>query len=388
MLILGCNNLRLSIKNMNTPVSNIQVGPRVKYARDLLGMSQEDLKSRLGFKDRQTVSDIETGKRAVKAEELLILSEVLDRDVEFFLDPFSVVAEAQFCWRASPHLEGEELDRFEAQASGWVGMLRWLRQQQPCAHSPLKFALRLTPQSTFEQAQSSAEDLVERLGLGDIPSERLVDRIESELDIPVLFVETGSHLPPGYISGAACDLGNLGVILINRRENSARRAFNLAHELFHTLTWEAMRPDHRESNSIEDRKGAQRIEQLANTFAAALLMPRSSLNSLIDVKQSRDIKHLSEVADRLSVTSSALSWRLFNLKLIDAPTRSKLAQYKRTDSKNSTPLSFSTSFVKMLHSALDTGGLSARKAAKSLGMSLSGLVALFAAYDMPAPFEL
>lgn len=373
---------------MNTPVSNIQVGPRVQYARDLLGMSQEELKGHLGFKDRQTVSDIETGKRAVKAEELLVLSEVLDRDVEFFLDPFNVVAEAQYCWRASPHLEGDELNRFEAQASGWIGMLRWLRQQQPRAHSPLKFTLRLTTKSTFEQAQSSAENLVEQLKLGLVPSERLVDCLESELDIPVLFVETGSHLPPGYISGAACDLGSLGVILINRRENSARRSFNLAHELFHTLTWEAMRPEHRESNSIEDRRGAHRIEQLANSFAAALLMPRTSIDELIDPARSRHIEHLAEVAVRLRVTSGALGWRLYNLNIIDGPTRSKLAQYKCSDSENSTPLPFSTSFVTMLHMALDTGRLSARKAAKSIGISLSSLVALFAAYEMPAPFEL
>ena len=373
---------------MSTSPSTVNVGSRIRYARDLLGMNQEELKVRLGFNDRQTVSDIETGKRSVKTEELLLLSEALDRDVEFFLDPFNVAAEAQYSWRADPHLPGDELDRFEAQASGWIGMLRWLREQQPRGNNPLKFSLRLTAQSSFDQAQRSAEELVERLQLGPIPSERLADCLERELDIPVLFVETGAHLPAGYISGAACELGNLGVILINRRESRTRRSFDLAHELFHTLTWESMRPDRRESNSAEDRQGARRIEQLANAFAAALLMPQVAIDALADPQRLRDVDHLAGLARQLGVTVGALGWRLYNLKRIDGPTRSKLAQCKPVDSEHATPLQFSASFVTMLHGALESGRLSARKAAKTLGMPLSVLVALFASYQLPAPYEL
>jgi hypothetical protein len=42
----------------------------------------------------------------------------------------------------------------------------------------------------------------------------------------------------------------------------------------------------------------------------------------------------------------------------------------------------------MLHKALENGRLSARKAAKAMGLGLSGLTDLFAQYDLPAPFEL
>jgi hypothetical protein len=42
----------------------------------------------------------------------------------------------------------------------------------------------------------------------------------------------------------------------------------------------------------------------------------------------------------------------------------------------------------MLHEALDNGQLSARKAAKAMGLGLGGLSELFAEYDLPAPFEL
>lgn len=368
----------------------VPVGARIKYAREALGLTQDRLRAALGFNDRQTVSDIENGKRAVKAEELVKLSEVLDRDVEFFIDPLTVVGEAQYSWRASPELPGEELDRFEARANGWIGVLRWLRAQagDEGKLNPLKLTLRLNSQSTYEQAQRHAEELVARLGLGPVPADKLVACIEQQFDTPVLFVDAGEPSRLGAISGAACHLGEFGVILVNRRESPARRYFDLAHEFFHTLTWEAMRPEHRETNSIEDRKGVRRAEQLANNFAGALLMPRASLDALIEPARTQDVRHLVDVAARLRVTPQALSWRLFNLRRIDEATRARLAQCKLQASKDELPKLFSAEFARQLHVALDKGRISARKAARSLSLSLPELTALFAAHELAPPFEL
>jgi hypothetical protein len=147
-----------------------------------------------------------------------------------------------------------------------------------------KRALRLSAQSSYEDAQNCAESLVAELDLGVVPAQNPIDKIERELDIPVLFVDTVDAADGQSISGATCHLEEMGVILINRNENEARRFFDLAHELFHALTWDAMKPDHQESNSIEDRTKGKRIEQLANSFAAAL-------------------KHSAPVAGRPSATS-------------------------------------------------------------------------------------
>ncbi len=371
-----------------------QLGHRVKHAREALNLSQERLKELLGFKDRQTVSDIENGKRAVKADELVLLTEALNKDVQFFLDPFSVVAEAKYCWRASPDLPGDELNRFEEVAGGWVGLLRWLRAEHKVAARPLKPVLRLSADSSFEGAQAHAEQFVKSYALGLVPAEKLVEFIEQELDIPVLFVDIDVRPDTGAISGAACAVGKLGepgelgVILINRREPIARRYFDLAHELFHCLTWEAMAPEHRESNAVEHRKGARRIEQLADNFAAALLMPEASLNALIDPTKGTDVRHLVEVASKLCVSAEALSWRLFQLKRINAETQSALAKARGSKDSVPAPKPFSKAFVGMLHTALDKGWLSARKAAKSMGMPLGELTDLFVAHGMPPPFDL
>lgn len=379
---------------MATAMSSITpviIGLRVKIARDALRMTQADLSAAIGFNDRQTLSDIENGKRSVTEDELLKFSELLDQDLEYFVDPFSVVGEAQYSWRASKDVPEEALNRFQEKAAGWVGLLRWLRAQSPIERSSLGFSLRLDVMSTFEQAQQSAEKLVSEFALGPRPAFKLVDYVETTLDIPVLFVDTNAELldARGTISGAACHLSELGVVLVNRRENAARRNFDLAHELFHILTWERMKPEHRESNSLSDRSTAhsKRIEQLADNFAAALLMPRSSLDAFIDPARAKDADHLADVAHQLRVSVDALGWRLKSLGRIDDATRLALGAVRRQANDEELPKPFSPNFVRELHAALGRGRLTARKAAQTLGMSLGDLASLFKAFELHDPFK-
>src|SRR5258706_9708877 len=81
------------------------------------------------------------------------------------------------------------------------------------------------------------------------------------------------------ISGAACKLPELDMVLINRREVPGRRHFDLAHELFHILTWLAMPPEHVED--VEPKRRS-RVEQLADNFASAMLMPATVLDRFGD----------------------------------------------------------------------------------------------------------
>jgi Zn-dependent peptidase ImmA (M78 family)/DNA-binding XRE family transcriptional regulator len=369
-------------------ISQKLVGYRVKAAREAADWTQDQLASALGLNDRQTISDIENGKRMLKSEEMLQLSDILGRDIEFFIDPFTVAGEAQFSWRAANDLSAEKLDNFELRAGQWIGLLRWLRESEQGKASPLKQSLRISSQSTYEDAIERAEELVNTFGLGKIPAERLIECIEQNLDIPVLFVDAVEGSNDNSISGATCHLEDLGVILVNRNESESRRFFDLAHELFHALTWDAMKPEHRESNSFEERGRTKRIEQLANNFAAGLLMPQSSLSQLIDKRKIADSAHLAEVAGELRVTTFALAYRLFNLKWIDEVTRNELCHQGQRASISGTPKRFSSSYVSMLHRAIDRGQLSARKVAKTMGMSLPQLSELFVEHSLSSPFEL
>jgi len=362
------------------------IGARVRVARDAMNLTQEQLGDALGFKDRQSVSDIETGKRALKSDELVRLTDVLAREIDFFIDPFVVAGEAEFSWRASAAASRPVLAAFEAKAGPWIGLTRWLRATEGGRESPLQQTLRLNKSSMFEEAIARAESLVRTLDLGPVPAERLAERIESRLDIPVLFVDAVDGATS--ISGATCHLPDLNVILVNRHEPETRRAFDLAHELFHALTWQAMPPEHVECNETPGAGKRPRIEQLADNFAAGLLMPRASLDQLIDPRTIGSVEHLAEVAAQLHVSPTALAWRLFNARRIGQAACDELRNCAAREVTASTPKRYSLSFVSMLHAAVEHGRLSARKAAKAMAMSLPQLAELFTEHSLPAPFEL
>ena len=87
------------------------VGRRIQIARDELGLSQEELSKQLGFPVRQTLSNIEAGKRKVTAEELMKFMQTLKKNLDFFTDSFLMIGEATVSWRAKD--VPKTLDDFE-----------------------------------------------------------------------------------------------------------------------------------------------------------------------------------------------------------------------------------------------------------------------------------
>ena len=63
------------------------IGTRIKALREERKLSQDDLARLFGFKDRQTVSAIETGARRVTADELVLAVEKLHAPLDYFTVP-------------------------------------------------------------------------------------------------------------------------------------------------------------------------------------------------------------------------------------------------------------------------------------------------------------
>ena len=77
-------------------MSSQQIGARLKALREERKLSQDNLARLFGFKDRQTVSAIETGVRRVTAEELVLAVEKLGAPLEVFTDFFLLAGEGRF----------------------------------------------------------------------------------------------------------------------------------------------------------------------------------------------------------------------------------------------------------------------------------------------------
>src|SRR5216684_5696771 len=116
------------------------IGTRIKALREERELSQDDLARIFGFKDRQTVSAIETGERRVSAEELLIAIEKLGASLDYFTNPFLLVGEGKFSWRQS-NVAPERLSGYERVAGRWVAAHRILAPRVGRPASYLRQAL-------------------------------------------------------------------------------------------------------------------------------------------------------------------------------------------------------------------------------------------------------
>jgi len=373
---------------MALPPSSFAIGRRIQLAREALPLTQAELAGRLDIASHQSISDLEKGLRRIQsAEELARLANVLGKPVDYFIDPFSLVGEAEYSWRRSPGTQ--EAGPFEARAEQVVGLLRWLRAQDEDAVNPLKSALRLSDCSTFEDAERAGERLCEVLKLGSVPAEKLLESTETQLDIPVLHLDMGIGVAGGSVSGATVHLGDFTCILINREESRGRRHFDLAHEIFHALTWDAMPPEPVEANTLGDHGTGKkaRIEKLADQFAAALLMPRSLLEPTVQRVATGNVEQLRALAQHFGVSTAALAYRLFHLQLIDRGTRDALKARSAEDPARVRPALLSRSFAALLSQALQNGRLSPRKAAKLLGVNLGTLEGLLREWGQSAAID-
>ena len=87
---------------MNTVIQpRVDLPRRVAAAREKAGISQVKLSQLLGFKNRQSLEQIESGVRKVTPDELLTIIETTQCDLDYFTDPFRLVGEGAFSYRAS-----------------------------------------------------------------------------------------------------------------------------------------------------------------------------------------------------------------------------------------------------------------------------------------------
>jgi Zn-dependent peptidase ImmA (M78 family)/DNA-binding XRE family transcriptional regulator len=359
------------------------IGTRIKALREERKLSQDDLARLFGFKDRQTVSAIETGERRLSAEELLLAVEKLGASLDYFTNPFLLVGEGKFSWRQT-NVGLAQLNAFERVAGRWIAADRTLAPQVGRPAPYLRQTLKLTSKSTFEEAMAAGECFAADFELGPVPARRLPEVMERKLGILVLMVDTIDR-----VSGAACRLPDLDAVIINRHEVPGRRHFDLAHEAFHILTWDTMPPEHVEEATEVSRI---RVEQLANNFASAVLMPASALERF-GMPETDKIKWLNATADAFEVTATALKWRMVALGKLDqaeakAVPDEALRNNGHKDVRNDPPPLFSKQFTEVIALAIKQGQISARKAADVLDLSIDDLADLCRTHGVEAAFDL
>lgn len=358
-------------------------------------MGQEELADVLGLENRQSVSDIERGKRRLTADELVAIVDRFGVSLEQLTNPFLLSGKESFSWRQKD-VPIPALDAFEARAGEWVGAYRELNRLNETKLKKLLPRLGLTVASSFEDAVEAGEAAADELKLGERPALALAKMLEEQLGVLVLMVDAING-----VSGAACRLHLLNAILINRCESEARRNSDLAHEFFHILTWDEMHParvevaleawEHASASApTRSQKRNLRIENLADNFSSGLLMPSRELDRIGD-PQGDPVVWLNAAASELGVSARGLKWRLVNSKRhphLGAVPNEELDEAARQRGNQAPPLLFSRSFIATIARAIEGGHLSAARAARLTNLPKDELGELCTAYGLERPAEL
>ncbi len=259
------------------PIDQVELGRRVRQAREACGLTQGEVAEKLRV-SRPTVVQMEQGKRAITGLELHQLAYLLGRDIRDFLaHDFAEDDVVRVLFRSQddageddaikPALRdcialGHELTNLE----DLLGMSRG------CT-SMAAYSLAV-PSSKWEAIQGGARAAREerrRLGLGSAPLGDLVALLEAQ------GVRTGMVSMPAEVSGLMISHPRVGLfVVINRDHPAARQRFSWCHEYAHVLL-------DRDSVGLISRESERNNlrEVRANSFSASLLMPEEGVRQLI-----------------------------------------------------------------------------------------------------------
>ena len=287
----------------------IEIENKIKSERKKLGITLLELSEELGFPNYQTLSSIEKGKRPIKVSELNKIAKVLGVTVGYLLGE-EELSKNKVLWRKCT--DETECSKLENKFKTFCNNFKKLSQlidhkYEKFAPPSLQELQKEIYENDFEFAKNIAENYVLRLNLGKYPGNNLTFALQ-EKNILIFCEDLGSF------GSSASLVGDFGaVILLNKKDIQWRRTFDIAHELFHLLTWNVY-----PSEEVYDDEGSGKSnsEKYADAFATSLLLPEKSLLDEIKKREGEkdlDLIDIIDIASKFKVSIQALMWRLQNL---------------------------------------------------------------------------
>ena len=283
---------------------------RIVAARKAAGFSITEAAQKLGFKNYQTLSAIEKGARKINAHELIRIARLYGRTLDYFLES-DIAPDPAPLWRKIAKTDVNRVQRqFLSFLENYSNLEHLLGLKRQWKDIQKNYDRDDFSDNGFERVGKLGADIHNFLDLGSRPSSNLLNVLENKFRFKIL------HLPLGDgVSGASVVDNILGVgILINTNDAPWRRNFDLAHELFHIISWNVFSPQEIGNGTIKTRP-----EQYADIFASSLLLPETHLlDSLKETAANNEVRFIDiiELAKGLGVSTEAILWRLVNLKIL------------------------------------------------------------------------
>lgn len=356
---------------------NKAIATLLRKERESLKYTLKYVSEKMGFPNYQTLSSIESGEREIKAWELAKLAEVYDRKIDFFLIGQTGILQPKVLWREPS--KTEHTIKTERQFLSFCQNYRRLLELTEEADTTLPLLPSMSKKDfqkgKFQYVDELSEEYRRLLNLGGRPAYSLSNILEQVLGILVFYMDLGMG---GSAASTSGDFGK--AVLINSSDAPWRRNYDLAHELFHLITWDLF--------SEEDiygrtKNGKSEVERWADAFASALLLPSEEVRREFSKRlEDNKITYISlvEIAREFKVSIEVLLWRLVNLKLlkkkdvIDCIEEGKIKDVDRkmriTDWADEKPY-LSSRYIALAIKALQMGRISKAKFAEYIDKPFS-----------------
>jgi len=279
------------------------LGERLRIARTAVGLTLEQVaeKSGLGI---SSLSEFETEKREPRLSQLSVLGRIYFRSLQYFLSDSPEKREVVL-WRSKPSESEARVvgARFKELCERFHNLEVWCEEQ---IRHDLPTTQRTQGQFGYPHAEALASQFRKALELGARPGCELLRILEEVCHVKVFHLEF--HPTGAAASTISSTFG--AAILLNSHNSRWRRNFDLAHELFHLLTWDLFRGSGQE---ITADSATELEEKLATCFARNLLMPREAiLEALSGANLDGGIPPgtVGELARQFDVSMDAVLWHL------------------------------------------------------------------------------
>jgi Zn-dependent peptidase ImmA (M78 family)/DNA-binding XRE family transcriptional regulator len=361
----------------------MSLGQRIKTERENKRVSQEKLAKAVGWNHHQIVSEVEQGRREVKAWELCEIAKFLSVSIDSLLEDKTPLERPLVLWRQKPKNDEKLLEaRFLTDCENYL----WVEQLVSASEESPTLVFENLPQKkidlrkfTLDHAYRLAESARQFLMLGDFPATQLLGILEDRYGVK--FIVDTQDIEPSAASSRSfkgC------FVFMNGRHPEPRQYFSIAHELFHLLTWD----EEMLALVDSDPQFHEKNEQLANAFAAGLLIPQDKLqNEVARLCVNRTIcaPDIIAFAEQFQVSKEAMVYRMLNIGLISKKECSELKDLllKSISPKNSPAnvvYRLKSKFVRLVYLACEHVKISRAKAAKLLNVELCDLSDVFNEY--------
>jgi len=247
------------------------IGERIKAARIIAGLSQEDLGEKLGI-TKMAISKYETGAVTPNSTVLIALSKALEIKVEYFFRSTRVKL-SKPSYRCKKALAKKEETKILGKTAEWLErylMVEHLTGTKKPLDLPKPEQCRV---KTFGDIERTAQRIRKEWNLGSDPIENVMDILEQH-GIKVGVVEA----PEKFDALTLWYNEKCPVIVVNKHFPGDRQRYNLAHELGHLVL------------NIESDMD---VEAAAHRFAGAFLVPEDM--AILELGKQRNVLDFREL---------------------------------------------------------------------------------------------